>query len=372
MNTNHTIRARLAAGVTAALLLSAAAGSALAQGAAVGGSFDQPMTAKGARAPAGAARSTIMMRTTEGDDTYEVSIVDGEVTAKVNGKAVPADRIRRSKDKVEILGKDGNVLQTFNVTAGPGAIFGGEGQPFFFRSDQAPQGVFRLFQGPGEGAQAFGIAAEPPKVMVGITMSDPTDQDRERCKLEEGQGIVVDRVIEGLPADKAGLKQGDVIVSVNGQPLNSEGLRELLKDKDEGDSLKIRFFRDGAEKSAKVELQKYDPEKLGMTINIAPRFQDSGKDWAEAVAKAQKEAEKAYREALKWQQQAGKGQGGAVLGVGPDQLEWWSTPPGARADKRVTELNDRIDKLDARLADLDKRLAKLAESLEKLAEQRRP
>ena len=103
-NTQTLIRAAGAIG-----LLALGALPAMAQTA----PFERPLG--GAHASGGGSSdSRVMMQQTDGDDTYEVSIHNDQVLAKVNGKEIPQDRVRRSGDKIEILGKDGGVLASFN------------------------------------------------------------------------------------------------------------------------------------------------------------------------------------------------------------------------------------------------------------------
>ncbi len=68
-------------------------------------------------------------------------------------------------------------------------------------------------------------------------------------------GIVVDSVQEGSPAERAGLKRGDVLLSVNGQPVHSgDQLVAIVSDSDIGAKLRIDYLRDGKRAAAQVEV----------------------------------------------------------------------------------------------------------------------
>jgi serine protease Do len=68
-------------------------------------------------------------------------------------------------------------------------------------------------------------------------------------------GIVVDSVQSGSPADHAGLKRGDVILSVNGRPVHSgDELVGIVSDTDIGNKLKIDYLREGKHSTAQVEV----------------------------------------------------------------------------------------------------------------------
>jgi len=62
---------------------------------------------------------------------------------------------------------------------------------------------------------------------LGISVQDVTPELKEHFKLPSQEGVIVARVMEGSPAGKGGLKDGDVILSLAGQPVKN--VRELLK-----------------------------------------------------------------------------------------------------------------------------------------------
>jgi serine protease Do len=68
-------------------------------------------------------------------------------------------------------------------------------------------------------------------------------------------GIVVDSVQPDSPADRAGLRRGDVIQSVNGQAVRSgDELVAIVSDTDIGKKLHLDFLREGRPASADVEV----------------------------------------------------------------------------------------------------------------------
>jgi regulator of sigma E protease len=81
--------------------------------------------------------------------------------------------------------------------------------------------------------------------------------------------IVVNQVSPGMPAERTGLRAGDLLLSANGQPLRSAaGLQEILKVT-EGKPVALRFSRDGAEQSLVVQPEmKDDPSGNGRRYMI--------------------------------------------------------------------------------------------------------
>lgn len=95
---------------------------------------------------------------------------------------------------------------------------------------------------------------------LGIDAEDLNGQLGTFFGAPDGEGILVREVNPGTPAEKAGLKAGDVITSVNGERVRSVGdLREKLavkrQAKDEKDqTVKLGVWRDKSELTLTVEL----------------------------------------------------------------------------------------------------------------------
>lgn len=63
-------------------------------------------------------------------------------------------------------------------------------------------------------------------------------------------------VQNGSPADKAGLKEGDIVTKVNGEPVNKDNpLATRLSKYNVGDTIDITYLRDGKEQTTKAKLE---------------------------------------------------------------------------------------------------------------------
>lgn len=72
------------------------------------------------------------------------------------------------------------------------------------------------------------------------------------------QGAYVVEVVAGSPAEKAGLKQGDIITKFDNQPVREEegGLAKLINQKKIGDRVKVAVWREGKETELTVTLEE--------------------------------------------------------------------------------------------------------------------
>ena len=105
---------------------------------------------------------------------------------------------------------------------------------------------------------------ELERPFVGITMLNVTDSYRVyqygiRLDPEIEEGVVVTSVSTGSGAEQAGIKKGDVIISVNGTSVsNAAYLKYLLYQHEVGDTIEITYIRDQKQKTVEVTLTKLE------------------------------------------------------------------------------------------------------------------
>ena len=74
---------------------------------------------------------------------------------------------------------------------------------------------------------------------------------------EDGKGVKVLEVDDESPADKAGIKEGDIITQFDGKPVNSaESLANLARENKDKFSYKINLTRDGKSQEVEVKIPK--------------------------------------------------------------------------------------------------------------------
>jgi hypothetical protein len=103
---------------------------------------------------------------------------------------------------------------------------------------------------PAQGGENLLIPAPAPRTekatFLGIVASPAAATLREEMKLPRGVGLVVEYVDAGSPAEKAGVKKGDVLQKLDDQVLiNGPQLAVLVRDKKPGDVVKLTALRGG-------------------------------------------------------------------------------------------------------------------------------
>ena len=83
---------------------------------------------------------------------------------------------------------------------------------------------------------------------LGVQVAELGDESRRILGVPEGAGLIIDSVVEDTPAQAAGLKQYDVLVTINGQSIGTrERLGEVIRSAGAGKRVGIQILRKGRE-----------------------------------------------------------------------------------------------------------------------------
>ncbi len=133
----------------------------------------------------------------------------------------------------------------------------------------------------------LGVLPQP----VDQSMADYYGMDRPR-------GVLITQVNEDTPAERAGLQDGDIILSVDGREIkNPSMLRNVISLSEVGQEVDLAIIRDGKEKNVAVKLEKFpDPEQLASTG--APADPDEDKSLEGVTVREMTESMRANIETL--------------------------------------------------------------------------
>jgi S1-C subfamily serine protease len=93
---------------------------------------------------------------------------------------------------------------------------------------------------------------------LGLEVMSLTPELRKHFSV--ANGVLIAKVEQGSPADKAGLKVGDILVSVNGQSVKRAGdVLEALADSQEGQTIKLDVVRDKKQITARATMKAAGP-----------------------------------------------------------------------------------------------------------------
>lgn len=117
--------------------------------------------------------------------------------------------------------------------------------------------------------------------VIGVTPLTLTPQMAEKLSLpSETKGALIASVARGLPASKAGLKEGDVITAINGNPIVSDSsMRRTIGETKPGTQVKLTYTREGRSSDVMIKVEELNEQQLAMTadepvevigINVGP------------------------------------------------------------------------------------------------------
>ena len=97
---------------------------------------------------------------------------------------------------------------------------------------------------------------------LGVNIQDVTDDLAASLKLKGAKGALVAEVMEGTPAEKAGVKRGDVILAFAGKEIkDTHELTGLVAATPVGREVPLRINRDGKEMTLQVKIGKLDSKE---------------------------------------------------------------------------------------------------------------
>jgi len=223
-----------------------------------------------------AERGVLLERIVPDSPAAKAGLKDNDVITEINGQRVEgAAQFRRMIREIPAgrsvqftVWRDGHA-QTFSVTLGKSEDHGNmwfKTAPRAFSFQLPNIEVPEVAPMPDMDWGGYGVLAGS-RPRLGIDAEDLSGQFGAYFGAPDGEGVLVREVNAGSPAEKAGVKSGDVITSLNGERIRSLGdLREKLAGKRDEKTVKLGILRNKSEVPITVEMPP-PPSKTPRSIS---------------------------------------------------------------------------------------------------------
>ena len=113
---------------------------------------------------------------------------------------------------------------------------------------------------------------------IGVSISEVDAATAKAIGLGEPRGVLIQDLVKDGAAEKAGVKEGDVILKVDDKDVNQPNeLQSYVAAKRAGTSVRLSLFRDGKEVEKYVTLKARDKDLDGNTVDVDNKI-DSKED----------------------------------------------------------------------------------------------
>lgn len=105
------------------------------------------------------------------------------------------------------------------------------------------------------------LAEAPPSIGVRLESSPPSELLAKHLKLQPGQGLIVQNILAGSPADSAGLVPSDIIETLDGINVNGyEAFVSAIRSRAIGDRVRLGVIHEGSHSIVELDLAEAPQE----------------------------------------------------------------------------------------------------------------
>ncbi len=131
---------------------------------------------------------------------------------------------------------------------------------FAFHSDHSAPIAWTTDEGHGF---HFGMG---PRTYLGVQFVPLTSELADHFGAASDSAVMVSKVVDGSPADRAGVLVGDLITSIDGESLEDTGLARAIRGRDDGDTISLGVLRNNREVLLDATLETRESDFKALTI----------------------------------------------------------------------------------------------------------
>ncbi|MBI4966178.1 MAG: DegQ family serine endoprotease [Desulfomonile tiedjei] len=156
--------------------------------------------------------------------------------------------------------------------------------------------------------------------LLGINIQDLDESLAKSFGKPDTNGALVSQVVPGSPAEKAGVKSGDIVVAFNGQPVTgATQLKNMVGLQKPGAAAKLTIFRDKKTMDVEVTIGERTPAAVAKSVPSAEGSKELGIEVEKVPADLASKL--GIKEGLGLQiKQISPGEAGAKMGLRPGDI----------------------------------------------------
>jgi len=106
---------------------------------------------------------------------------------------------------------------------------------------------------------------------LGVSIAEVGEEDIAKYNLKESRGVLIRQVVAGQPADQGGVKANDVVLAVDGAPVEEpRDLQRIISSTPVGKTVKLSLVREGKETEVSVTVGAYQGGGAGLRRPAPP------------------------------------------------------------------------------------------------------
>jgi len=112
------------------------------------------------------------------------------------------------------------------------------------------------------------LAKDDDHGYLGVMLQNVTTSMAKALQLDDGEGVMINKVVDEGPAAEAGLEDGDVILKFNGQTISDYAdLTKAVRATSPGDMVDVQILHNGTRQTARIEMGQSDQRQYNYSVH---------------------------------------------------------------------------------------------------------